>query len=224
MKKAFKDALLRPYYSVRTRLISWWGGFPLIGVYNGHFFVTYRGIPTFKCPFDYVMYQMILSEISPDLVVEIGTNEGGTALYLADLMDAIGYGTIHTIDIKDGANETARRHPRIKFFTEGWEKYDLKNGNGFSKILVIDDASHNHPDTFNAMKKFAPLISVGSYLIVEDGIVTKLGRDGSLNGGPLRSIHEFLRTDLRFAIDRKRSDMFGKDSTFNIDGYLKRIK
>jgi cephalosporin hydroxylase len=36
-------------------------------------------------PFDYVIYQMIINEVKPDLIIEIGSNIGG-ALYIADLL------------------------------------------------------------------------------------------------------------------------------------------
>ena len=77
------------------------GGFDIMDIYNGHFNVKYRGIPNLKCPFDYVIYQMIVSELKPDLIIDMGTNKGGGTLYLADLMENIGHGMIHTIDIKD---------------------------------------------------------------------------------------------------------------------------
>ncbi len=200
------------------------GSYSVWDIYSGHFNVTYRGIPALKCPFDYVIYQMLLSEIKPDLVIEIGTNFGGTSLYLADLMDAIGHGEIHTIDIEDRVDKKTKQHPRIKFFTDGWKKYDLNNVNKFKKIIVIDDASHLYKDTLETIKTFSKLIPVGSYLIIEDGIVTRLKRDKPLNGGPLKAINEFLKTNDDFIVDNKLCDMFGKDTTFNTRGYLKKIK
>src|SRR3989338_1442430 len=68
-------------------------------VYGGHFKVTYRGIRAIRCPFDYVIYQMIIWEIKPDLIIEIGTSNGGGALYMADILDKIGNGIVHTINI-----------------------------------------------------------------------------------------------------------------------------
>ena len=191
---------------------------------NGHFNVKYRGVSMIRCPFDYVMYQMIISEQKPDLIVEIGTNIGGGALYIADLMENIGHGIVHTIDIKDQSNALLKTHPRIKLFINGWQNYDTKETAGFKKILVIDDASHTYEDVLETLNKFAPLISLGSYFIVEDGIVTTLGRDKALDGGPLRASREFLQSNPEFEIDRKYCDMFGKNATFNPNGYLKRIK
>lgn len=62
----------------------------LPGIQKGHHNTTYRGVPCVKCPFDYVIYQMIVEEVRPDLIIEIGAFEGGSALYLADLLDNYG--------------------------------------------------------------------------------------------------------------------------------------
>jgi cephalosporin hydroxylase len=186
------------------------------------FRVTYRGIEALRCPFDYVIYQMILSRLQPDLVIEIGTGDGGGAFYLADLMSIMDHGILHTIDIEHIAVEPLLRHPRIKLFKEGWEKYSLDEAKGFSRIIVIDDGSHIYEDTLGAMHKFAPLVSVGSYLIVEDGIVNRLGIEKIYNGGPLKAIREFLKSNKNFEVDRYWCDFFGRNATFNVNGYLKR--
>lgn len=192
-------------------------------VFKGSFKVEYRGVKAQRCPFDYVIYQMILSELRPDLVIEVGTNFGGGALYLADLMEIMGHGMLHAIDIRNAAtSELVQGHPRIKMFTEGWDKYDTREAEGNKKVLVIEDSSHTYENTIGVMRKFAPLVTPGSYLIVEDGIVTAIGMQKKYDGGPLRAIKDFLNETTDFHIDRKRCDMFGKNATFNIDGYLKK--
>jgi len=213
------------YYLIRNKILKHFiGAYNIWDIYGGHFKVTYRGIPTLKCPFDYVMYQMIISELKPDLVIEIGTNFGGTSLYIADLMEAIGHGEVHTIDIEDRTEKTLKQHPRIKLFTNGWKNYDLENTSKFLKIIVIDDASHIYEDTLETIKTFSKIIPVGSYLIIEDGIVSRLKRAKLLNGGPLRAIEDFMKTNDCFVVDNKYCNMFGEDTTFNTKGYLKRIK
>jgi cephalosporin hydroxylase len=191
-------------------------------IYNGHYNVTYRGIKAIRCPFDYVIYQMIISDLKPDLIIEIGTNIGGGALYVADLMENIGHGMLHTIDIISQSDPILISHPRIKLFTEGWENYDINEASNYQKILVIDDASHKYKNTLDALNKFAPLVSIGSYLIVEDGIINELGLEMEYQGGPLKAIREFTAENKNFEVDRKWCDLFGTNATFNVNGYLKR--
>lgn len=194
-------------------------------IYEGHHNITYKNIKAFRCPFDYVLYQMILFEVKPDLVIEVGTSFGGGALYLADVLENIGHGIVHTIDIKNLSDASLKKHKRIRLFTEGWEKYNLKETKGFNKILVIEDASHIYEDTLGSMYKFAPVVTPGSYLIVEDGIIDELGLSKEkYHGGPLRAIREFMKKNDNFIVDRKWCDFFGANATFNVNGYLKRIR
>ena len=198
--------------------------FDVQSLYEGHHEITYRGIKAIKCPFDYVMYQMLIFELKPDLIIEIGTNKGGTALYFADLMEIIGHGEVHTIDIlKDYAAPILNSNPRIKQFTDGYQNYDMNLVKKFKNILVIEDGSHTYEDTIGAIIKFAPIVTKGSYLIVEDGIISELGMNKRFNGGPLKAIKEFLDSNSDFEIDRKWCDLFGTNATFNVDGYLKKL-
>jgi cephalosporin hydroxylase len=191
---------------------------------KGHHQVTYRGVKAIRCPFDYVMYQMIIAEVQPDLIIEIGTRKGGGAYYMADLLDSIGKGIVHTIDIMDDVDAIVKKHNRITFFTEGWLGYDLELTKEFDKILIIEDASHMYEDTFGVLNKFHPVVSKDSYLIVEDGIINELGLEKEYNGGPLRAIREFMPQNPEYIIDRKWCNMFGKNATFNVNGFLKKIK
>lgn len=221
-------------------------------IHDGLARTLYRGVWIQKPPFDYIMYQMIMHDVKPDLIIEIGTMHGGSALYFADLMDAMGIdGEVHSIDIlnprerkafestQEGLRrnpnedpnypEIAMSHPKIKYFSGGYENYDLLNCEGFKKILVIDDGSHVREDVLAVMNKFKDIISVGSYLIVEDGNALEIKeldkeiRD-SLNGGPLSAVMTFLMENEEYRIDYRWCDMFGINSTFNTYGYLRKIK
>lgn len=198
--------------------------YTLSGLEKGHHKITYRGVPCIKCPFDYVMYQMIINDVRPDLIIEIGTNHGGSAYYMADIMNSIGKGVIHTIDIDDRSYPDVKKHTRIKFFQNGWENYDLNQAREYEKIMVIEDASHEYRNTLAAISRFSNLVTIGSYLIVEDGIIDALGWTEQYNGGPVRAIEDFLELHSEFEIDSKWINMFGKDATFNTKGYLKKIK
>lgn len=193
-------------------------------IYYGHQLITYKGIQSVRCPFDYVIYQMILNEVKPDLIIEIGTNRGGSAIYLSDLMDNLGLsGEIHSIDINDLAVDNVVDYQRIKLFTDGWEAYDLNNVAGFNRVLVIEDAAHTYDCTLGAIEKFAAVVTKDSYLIVEDGIVNDLQMEGKFDGGPLRALREFLPKHKEFVVERKWCDMFGTNATFNVNGYLKKL-
>jgi cephalosporin hydroxylase len=218
-----KKFILKNMLKLKRRFIEEEIKISVQSIFDGHHQVTYKGIKAIRCPFDYVIYQMIICELKPDLVIEIGTNIGGGALYIADLLDNLGNGVVHTIDIVAQAHPIVREHKRISFFIEGWENYDLNLTDGFSKILIIEDASHQYKDTLGILNKFSNVVSKDSYFIIEDGIINKLGIEKDFEGGPLKAIREFLPKHPEFIVDRKWCDMFGKNATFNVNGYLKKL-
>lgn len=198
--------------------------FSMKTIFNGVMRTTYRGIPALKCPFDYVLYQMIIYEVNPDLVIEIGTNKGGSTLYIADLLKNIGKGIVHSIDISNKqVADTLFRYENIKLFSNGWENYDLAEAKQAQNIIVIEDSTHTYENTLQVLKKFAPLVSNYSYFIVEDGIVDELNMAKDYDGGPLAAIKTFLNENEHFIIDRKWCDFYGTNATFNVNGYLKQV-
>ena len=190
---------------------------------KGHHKVTYRGVKAIRCPFDYVIYQMIISEVKPDLIIEIGTRFGGGALYLADLLELNGGGVVHAVDIVDNVDQMVKNDNRIKFYFDGWQGYDLEDAKDFNKILIIEDGSHQYEDTIGILNKFHNLVSENSYFIIEDGILNELGLEKEYKGGPLKAIREFLGVNKNYKVDRKWCDLFGTNATFNVNGYLKKI-
>lgn len=198
--------------------------FNINSICDGHHNVTYRGVKYIRCPFDYLIYQMIINEVKPDLIIEIGTNAGGGALYMADILDKNNKGEVHTIDVVDIVkSEIVLNHSRIKRFLGGYEGYDLSNTANFNEILIIDDGSHMYSDVKKSLEKFGNLPSKNSYFIVEDGIINELGYT-EYEGGPLRAIEEFLEKRGDYIIDYKWCNFFGKNATFNVNGFLKKIK
>lgn len=193
-------------------------------IVDGHHKVTYRGIKMIKNPFDYLLYQMIINEVKPDLIVEIGTNHGGASLYMADMLDLIGKGEIHTIDITEYPMDSLiLENKRIKRFLGGYQSYDLKNTEGFESVLVIDDGSHTYEHTYEILHKFKNVVTVNSYFIIEDGALIHIGLGKDYGGGPVRSIEQFMGENNQYIIDRKWCDFFGTNTTFNTNGFLKRI-
>jgi cephalosporin hydroxylase len=84
------------------------------GQFGKTFFkTTWLGVAISKCPFDLWIYQEILFELRPDLIIETGSALGGSALYLACLCDCMGTGKIVTIDIEK--KDARPQHKRIQY-------------------------------------------------------------------------------------------------------------
>jgi cephalosporin hydroxylase len=47
--------------------------------------VTWLGVPVLKYPTDLLVYEEMIYEVKPDVILDIGTARGGSALYFATL-------------------------------------------------------------------------------------------------------------------------------------------
>jgi cephalosporin hydroxylase len=168
---------------------------------------------------------MMLWEVKPDLVIEIGTNHGGSALLISDTLKGISPNyKVHTIDIEDFVtSDLVLEDQNIVRFLGGFENYDLKSIEDFENILVIDDGSHLFEDVLGSLSKFAPFVSKNSFFVVEDGAVNYVGWKKQYRGGPLRAISKFLEQNRNFKIDRSFENLFGERTSNNPNGYLRKI-
>ncbi|HZQ97896.1 MAG TPA: CmcI family methyltransferase, partial [Chloroflexota bacterium] len=84
-----------------------------LGERGGTWRDTYwHGVRVRKCPLDLWVYQELLHELRPDLIVETGTAYGGSALYLAHMCDLLGQGEVVTVDAAQHPDRP--KHGRIE--------------------------------------------------------------------------------------------------------------
>ncbi len=183
-----------------------------------------------KCPTDLWMYQQIVYETRPDLIVECGTAEGGTALFLATVCDALNNGHVLTVDVCPNSwkgNPLIRRdHNRITYCigddVRGMaEEFMSDFVKDYERVMVILDSNHRYDHVIQQLHIYGKYTTVGCYMIVEDT---------NLNGhpvcefhgpGPMEAVEEFLVDNKNFEIDKGREKLL---LTFNPNGYLKCIK
>lgn len=185
--------------------------------------VSWLGVPTWKCPFDLWIYQEIMYELRPDIVIESGTAFGGSALYLASLCDLLGHGRVLTIDIEPRPGRPA--HARIDYLLGSSTDPQIvatvrERLNGAQRVLVILDSDHHRDHVLAELRAYAPVVSVGSYLILED---TNIGHPvpNPMGPGPMEAAIAFLHETDAFEIDRRREKL---ELTFNPRGYLRRVR
>lgn len=82
----------------------------------------WAGVVTHKLPSDMWLYQEILFEVRPSVVVEVGTRFGGATTFFADVMARVhgsaGEGwRVITVDIDTACDPTARNTPGVEVFT-----------------------------------------------------------------------------------------------------------
>jgi cephalosporin hydroxylase len=194
-------------------------------IQRGTMAYTYKGIPTLKNPFDWALYPMLLWETRPRSIIEIGSNRGGSALWLADTMRSFGLPAhIHSVDLNP---VTDIADPTITFHRGDAEQLERDLSPGFMRalarpLLVIEDSSHFKETTLAVLNFFHQWLLPGEYVIVEDGIVSELGMADTYRGGPRAAIETFLAAHDEYEIDSRYCDWFGTNVTYAVNGFLRR--
>jgi cephalosporin hydroxylase len=181
------------------------------------------GTPTQKCPLDLWIYQEIIFEVNPDVIIECGTYGGGSALFLASICDLLDHGEVITIDIK--VIEGRPEHKRITYLLGSTTSQEIvekvqafiKNKN---RVMVILDSDHNREHVLKELKIYSHFVSKDSYLIVEDTNVNGHPVELDFGPGPLEAVKEFLEGNKSFVIDKSKEKFY---MTFGPDGFLKRV-
>lgn len=183
--------------------------------------LSWLGYNVRKCPLDLWIYQELIVRTRPDVIVETGTLYGGSALFMANVLDQLGHGRIVSVDIapKPGLPQ----HPRIEYMTgssvDPGVVSRVTGAVGGAPALVILDSDHSAGHVFHEMVAYAPLVQVGGYLIVEDTNVNGHPTWPDYGPGPWEAVDQFLAGSDEFAVDR-RCERFMM--TLNPRGYLKR--
>ncbi len=183
----------------------------------------FLGVPTLKCPLDLWVYQEMLWELRPDLIVECGTASGGSALYLATLLDLVGTGRVVTVDIEERPGRPS--HDRVEYVAgsstdPAVTELVASRARGAGRVMVILDSDHSCAHVEQELDLYSPLVTVGSYLVVEDTNVNGHPVSPGFGPGPWEAVSAFLdRTD-DFVVDESREKFF---LTFNPRGFLRRV-
>lgn len=184
---------------------------------------TYFGIRTLMSPLDYWVYQEMLYEARPDVIIEIGNLEGGGTLSLAHICDLIGHGRVIGIDVSHSAvSEIAKSHERITFITGDACEVFAKVKELISEtetVFIIEDSSHTYENTLKVLRTYSGLIKPGDYIVVEDGICHHGISEGPIPG-PYEAVEQFVKENPAFEVDRDKESFL---ITWNPKGYLKRI-
>lgn len=183
----------------------------------------WMGQPIYKCPLDLFLYQEILFRVKPDVIVECGTNIGGSALFLAHMCDLLGAGKVITIDIVEIERP---QHERITYLLGDTISPEIVNQvkqqiSPEDVVLVILDSDHTEEHVFQELSLYNQLVTKGSYVIVEDTLVNGHPIMPAFGPGPMEAVQKFLLENDQFIIDSNQHKFF---LTFNPKGYLLKVK
>jgi cephalosporin hydroxylase len=180
------------------------------------------GVPAQKCPFDLWVYQEMLSELRPEVIVECGTASGGSALFLASICDLLGRGEIVTVDIADYPDRP--EHERITYLKGSSTDPEIVDRirelvGTRSPVMVILDSNHERDHVLEELRLYGPIVTPGSFLVVEDSNINGRPVLPDFGPGPGEALEEYLRDTDEFSTDPSREKYL---LTFNPGGYLRK--
>ncbi|MBW2621268.1 MAG: hypothetical protein JRD68_00050 [Deltaproteobacteria bacterium] len=194
----------------------------------------YRGFRCNKHPCDAWAIQEIIYETQPQVIIEIGRQDGGSALFLRDLLKAAvkNWEGVFSIDILPAVDFSVG----INMTDEGIVQFqgDSENLDIIAKVargcveyrtMVIDDCSHTYENVMANLKNYGPLVSEGCYYIVEDMIINHglfHARHAQEGNDLMAAVQDFMAGggSKRFEVERSREKWY---ITSNPGGYLRRL-
>lgn len=187
------------------------------------------GIPTWQNPNDAWIIQEIISETKPDFIIEAGTFAGGSAALWATILREVNpAGRVITIDIHDSAHRARRLEVAQKMVTfvigsstDPKIVAEIAEQTKGKRVLVILDSDHRKDHVLKELESYAPLINVGSYIVVQDSNINGHPVWSDFGPGPMEAIQDFLKSRKDFESDHDRERLH---YTTNPQGYLKRVK
>jgi len=190
----------------------------------------FLGIRIKKNPVDLWTMGDIIFEVRPDFIIETGTDHGGSALYWAATLELLGLedSRVITFDIADRTAAASEHYL--------WQKYvefvhssstdpeavgALAERVEGKSVIVTLDSDHRAHHVLQELRMYGPLVSPGSYLIVEDTNMDGVPVAPAFGPGPTTALNEYL--------DSGGSALFEQDAsreayilTFNPAGWLRR--
>jgi cephalosporin hydroxylase len=203
---------------------------------------TWMGRPIVQHPEDMVRLAEVIYQVKPDVIVETGIAHGGSLIYYASLLKAMGHGRVIGVDIEIRAHNrrALEEHELASMITmiEGSSidpeivariKSLIKPG---ERVLVIFDSNHSKAHVAAELDAYSDLVSIGSYIVSTDGIMrdvydTPRGKPEWAHDNPCAANEEFLARHPEFVLEQPKW-LFNESDLDQVitgwpDCYLKRI-
>lgn len=202
---------------------------------------SWLGFPIWQLPDDLLRLQEIIFRIQPDVIVETGVNQGGSAIFFASLCRLMGRGRVVSIDIR--IPEAVRNAVAVSPYEElitliqadsvapdtiQQVRSLIKRG---EKTFFFLDSDHSKAHVLRELNAYAGMVTIGSYIVAADGVMrilgdTPEGLDGWREDNPAAAALEFAAQNGNFIIERPKA-LYGDEHviqklTYLPDGWLLR--
>jgi cephalosporin hydroxylase len=184
---------------------------------------TWLGQTVEAAPTDLLVYQELLAEVRPEWVVVTGDRDGGRALFAASICELLGHGQVLTV--LESADDARPAHPRVECLEgdpcDPTTQEAVRATVGAGRALLVIAGPRHQDEVLVQFDALAPLVSVGSYAIVEGSVVNGAPVWPGYGPGPNQALKRIRAAHPDFMADLEVQKY---SLTFNPEGYLKRIR
>lgn len=154
----------------------------------------WNGIKITKLPSDCFAIHSLFSRVRPQVVVELGSSQGGSAAFFASFAEAAGIEHIVSLDITEWDRPEL---PNVTWIvgddTSDEVAAQVREIVAGRRCSVIIDANHHGDHVAKELPIYGEMVSPGQALIMEDTHVDVLNfRKFRDTGGPLRALRAWL--------------------------------
>jgi len=199
---------------------------------------TWLGRPIIKYPNDIVVYQELIWNLKPDVIIETGIAHGGSLVLSASLMSIIGKGRVVgiDIDIREHNRLEIEKHPMSSLITmiegDSTSEEVISQVESIAEIggnaIVVLDSNHTHEHVLKELTSYCRFVGKGSYIILPDTFIEFFpngyfsDRPWDVGNNPYTAMQAFLKDNPVFEID----EYFSSKAIISesLSGYLKRVK
>src|SRR6202022_3037572 len=177
---------------------------------------TWLGRPIIQLPEDMFRVQEAIYAVKPTLIIETGVAHGGSLIFYASLLKAMGGGRVIGIDVEIRPPnrrdiETHELSPMITL-VEGSStapnvvEHVRSLRRAEDRTFVMLDSNHTKAHVLAELQAYAGLVTPGSYIVAADGIMADLegaprsGPDWTWNN-PREAAAEFARNRPEFVLE-----------------------
>lgn len=204
---------------------------------------TWLGRPVIQLPDDLLRLQELIFEVRPDVIIETGVAHGGSLIFHATVLKALGRGRVIGVDVDIRAHNRKAIEEHILFdlitliegdstaaSTVNAVKNEIREG---ETVLVILDSMHTKDHVRKELEAYGQLVSPGSYVLAADGIMEQVAgaprtsADWRWNN-PKAAVREFLEAHAEFEPVAMQPALFNEGScqswvTYFPGGLIRRV-
>lgn len=192
---------------------------------------TWLGRPIIQLPEDMIRAQEVIYQIKPDVIIETGIAHGGSLIYYASLCKILGKGRVIGIDIEIHKHNryAIESHPLSPLITliegDSIAPEIIRKVHSLIKpeevVMIFLDSCHTKKHVLAELEAYHDLVTPGSYIVVEDGIMKDLhdvprGKPEWVWDNPIAAVEEFLSKHPEFKVEQPRWLFNESNLSFNI--------